>query len=116
MAPRGDQLGSHGRLAVRVCPAPRGESRTEARMGAPMIVVNHSFLHHGPQMPLIRHDQPVQALATESADQPLAERICLRAPTARASLILSSPLLAIFDHCCVSVRLATNCRYSNGSN
>src|SRR3990172_9293835 len=54
-------------------------ARTETGMWAALVVVNHPFLENRTQMPFIQNDQPIQTLATNRADQPLAERIRLRA-------------------------------------
>jgi hypothetical protein len=51
---------------------------TEAGMWSPMVVVNHPLPHDEPKMPFVEHDQPIQTLSPDRADQPLAERIRLR--------------------------------------
>jgi hypothetical protein len=55
-----------------------GNAWTEAGVWSTMVVVKHPFLQDGPEMPFIQQDQPIQALATDRADQALAKRIRLR--------------------------------------
>jgi hypothetical protein len=56
-----------------------GNTGTEAGVRSTLIVVNHPLSQDEPQIPFIQHDQPIQALSPNRADQPLAERIRLRA-------------------------------------
>jgi hypothetical protein len=45
---------------------------------ATLMVVSHLLQQDGPKMAFLQHDQPVQTLTTNRAEQPLAERIRLR--------------------------------------
>ena len=56
-----------------------GNAGTEAGVWSTLIIVNHPLPQDEPKMPFIQHDQPIQALSPDRADQPLAERIRLRA-------------------------------------
>ena len=52
-------------------------TRTEAGVRSPLVVVTHPLVQNAPKMSFIQHDQPVETLATNRADQPLAERVRL---------------------------------------
>ena len=54
-------------------------ARTEAGVRSGLVVVTHPLLEHAPKMPFIQHNQPVETLSTDRADQPLAIGIRLRA-------------------------------------
>jgi hypothetical protein len=56
-----------------------GNAGTEAGVWSPVVVVNHPRPQDEPKMPFIQHNQPIQTLASDRADQPFAERIRLRA-------------------------------------
>jgi hypothetical protein len=51
-----------------------GNTQTEAGVWANLVVVSHPLQQDGPKMAFMQHDQPVQTLPTNCADQPLAER------------------------------------------
>jgi hypothetical protein len=60
-----------------------GNARTEAGVWSPLVIVSHPLLQNCSQMPFIQHDQPVETLATDRTDQPLAVRVRLRAAHGR---------------------------------
>jgi len=61
-----------------------GNAGTEAGVWSPVVVVNHPRPQDEPKMPFIQHNQPIQTLASDRADQPFAERIRLRRAKRRA--------------------------------
>jgi hypothetical protein len=42
-------------------------------MGSPTVVMNHPLPQDESKVPFIEHDQPIQALSPDRADQPLAK-------------------------------------------
>ena len=55
------------------------DAGTEAGVWSTLVVVSHPLAQNGPKIPFIQSDQPIQTLTTARADQPLAERVRLRA-------------------------------------
>ena len=56
-----------------------GNARTEAGVWSTPIVVNDPLSQDTSKVPFIQHDQPIQAVSPDRADQPFAERVRLRA-------------------------------------
>jgi hypothetical protein len=56
-----------------------GNAGTESGVWSTLIVVSYPLPQHEPKTPFIQRDQPIQARSPDRADQPLAERIRLRA-------------------------------------
>ena len=55
-----------------------GNARTAAGVWSTLVVVSHPLQQDGPKVAFMQHEQPVQTLTTNRADQPLAKRIRLR--------------------------------------
>jgi hypothetical protein len=82
MQPSQDRSGNDA-LAIRNLMAVRsrqpvkrhaGNAGTEAGVWSTVVVVSHPLQQDGPKMAFMQHDQPVQTLTTNRADQPFAER------------------------------------------
>ena len=56
-----------------------GNARSETGMWSTVVILSHPLLQDRPKMGFIQQNQPIQTLPTDRINQPLAERVRLRA-------------------------------------